>query len=167
MCAKHSVCVSAQLCPTFCDPMDCSPPGSSVHGIFQARILEWVSISFSRGFSWPRDQTCVSCVSCIEGSFTSWDTREATKHSIAILFYCLLSHSVFSNADCNSLKLFHIPLIDYNPQFENHWSNPTCLFKHIVYSSSLFIYSSTHWNAASMSIIPMKPLILTFLLPVF
>ena len=44
----------------FCDPMDCSVPGSSVHGIFQARILEWVAIS-----SWPRDQTRVSCVSCI------------------------------------------------------------------------------------------------------
>ena len=37
----------AQSCPTFCDPMDCSPPGSSVHGIFQARVLEWVAISFS------------------------------------------------------------------------------------------------------------------------
>ena len=43
-------------CPTLCDPRDCSPPGSSVHGIFQARILEWVAISFSRGFSRPRDQ---------------------------------------------------------------------------------------------------------------
>ena len=41
--------------------MDCSPPGSSVHGILQARILEWVAISFSRGSSWPRDQTWVSC----------------------------------------------------------------------------------------------------------
>ena len=40
----------------------CSPPGSSVHGIFQARILEWVVISFSRRSSWPRDQTCVSCI---------------------------------------------------------------------------------------------------------
>ena len=44
-----------QLCPTLCDPVDCSPPGSSVHGILQARILEWVAISFSRGSSQPRD----------------------------------------------------------------------------------------------------------------
>ena len=51
----------AQLCPTLCDPMDCNPPGSSVHEIFQARILEWVAISFSRGSSQPRDQTRVSC----------------------------------------------------------------------------------------------------------
>ena len=44
----------AQLCPTFCDPMDCSPPGSSAHGIFQAIILQWVAILFSRGSSQPR-----------------------------------------------------------------------------------------------------------------
>ena len=55
------VVLVAQLCPTLCDPMDCSPPGPSVHEIFQARILEWVAISFSRGSSQPRDQTRVSC----------------------------------------------------------------------------------------------------------
>ena len=48
-----------------CDPVDCSRPGSSVHWISQARILEWVAISSSRGFSWPRDRTHVFCVSCI------------------------------------------------------------------------------------------------------
>ena len=48
-------CSVAQLCPTLCDPMDCSPPGSSVHGILHAKILEWVAVSFSRGSSWPRD----------------------------------------------------------------------------------------------------------------
>ena len=52
----------AQSCPTLCDPMDCSLPGFSVHGIFHARVLEWVAISFSRGSSWPRDQTKVSCI---------------------------------------------------------------------------------------------------------
>ena len=50
----------ALSCPTLCDPMDCSLPGSSVHGILQARILEWVAISFSRGSSQPRDWTLVS-----------------------------------------------------------------------------------------------------------
>ena len=49
-----------QLCLTLCNPMDCSLPGFSVHGILQARILEWVAISFSRGTSWPRDRTWVS-----------------------------------------------------------------------------------------------------------
>ena len=56
------VCARAQSCLTLCDPMDCSPPGSSVHGISQARILEWVAISFFRGSSLSRDQTCVSCI---------------------------------------------------------------------------------------------------------
>ena len=50
----------AQTCPTLCDPMDCSLPGFSVQGIFQARVLEWVAISFSRGSSWPRDRPRVS-----------------------------------------------------------------------------------------------------------
>ena len=49
-----------QSCPTLCNPMDCSPPGSSVHGILQARVLEWVAISFSRGSSRPRDRIQVS-----------------------------------------------------------------------------------------------------------
>ena len=47
----------AQLCLTLCDPMDSTPPGSSVHGILQSRILEWVAVPFSRGSSQPRDQT--------------------------------------------------------------------------------------------------------------
>ena len=51
---------SLQLCPTLCDPMDCSLPGFSVHGILQARILEWVAISLSMGSSGPKDQTHVS-----------------------------------------------------------------------------------------------------------
>ena len=51
----------AQSCPTLCDPVDCSLPGSSIHGILQARILEWVAISFSRGSSRPRGRTQVSC----------------------------------------------------------------------------------------------------------
>ena len=52
----------AQSCLTLRDPVDCSPPGSSVHRILQARILEWVAISFSRGSSRPRDRTQVSCI---------------------------------------------------------------------------------------------------------
>ena len=59
-----NACVCAQLlqsCPTLWNAMDCSPPGSSVHGISQARILEWVAFSFSRVSSWPMDQTHVSC----------------------------------------------------------------------------------------------------------
>ena len=65
----------AQSHGTHCNPMDCSPPGSSVHGILQARILEWVAIPFSKGSSQPRDQ---SCASHITGKFfTVGATREA------------------------------------------------------------------------------------------
>ena len=56
---------SLQLCLTLCDPVDHSPPGSSVHGILQARILEWVAMPSPRGSSQPRDQTHISYVSCI------------------------------------------------------------------------------------------------------
>ena len=54
-----------QLCLTLCDPMGCSPPGSSVHGIIQRRILEWAAVPSSRGSSRPRVWTCISCFSCI------------------------------------------------------------------------------------------------------
>ena len=64
-----------QSCPTLCNPMDCSPPESSVHRIFQARILEWVAILFCRGSSPPRDWTRVLCIA--GGFFTVWATREA------------------------------------------------------------------------------------------
>ena len=65
----------------FCIPMDCCPPGSSVQGIFQARIPEWVAISSSKGFSLPWDQIFISCVSCFAGKFfTLWAIRET--HSI-------------------------------------------------------------------------------------
>ena len=72
----------AQSCLTLCDPMDCSPPGFSVHGILQARILEWVAICFSRGSSWPRDQTQVSCIA--GRFFTIWATREPPSLSLAL-----------------------------------------------------------------------------------
>ena len=67
------VCLVAQSCLTLCNPMDCSPSGSSVHGISQARILERVAVSFSRGSSWATDWICIPCVSCIAGGFfTRW-----------------------------------------------------------------------------------------------
>ena len=65
------------MCATLCDSMDCSPPGSSVHGILQARIVEWVAMPSSRGASLPRDRTQFSYVSCITGRFftisTTWE----------------------------------------------------------------------------------------------
>ena len=83
------VCVSViQSCLTLCDPTDCSPPDSSVCGTFQARILEWVTMPFSRGSSQPRDWTRVSHIS---GRFlTFWATRETTFLTLAKYFLALL-----------------------------------------------------------------------------
>ena len=75
----------AQSCLTLCDPMDCSPPGASIHGIFQARVLEWVAISFSRGSSPPRNRTQVSCI--IGRRFTVWATREVYTHYLYIYIH--------------------------------------------------------------------------------
>ena len=65
--------------------MDCSPPGSSVHGILQARILEWVAMPFSRGPSWPRDWTWVSSIA--GRFFTNWTTKDVFVILIAISYY--------------------------------------------------------------------------------
>ena len=71
------VCVYSQSCLTACNPMDYCPPGSSVHRIFQARILEWVATPFSRVSPRPRNQTWVSHIASI--FFTVWATRKLTK----------------------------------------------------------------------------------------
>ena len=76
----------AQLCQTLCNPMDCSLPGSTVHGIFQARLQEWVAISFSRRSSQPRDWTQVSRI--VGRCFTVWATREV---------WIALHHDIYSH----------------------------------------------------------------------
>ena len=91
-----NVCSVTQLCPTLCDLMDCSLPGSSVHGILQTRTLEWIAISSSRGSSRPRDQACVSGISCIGRQvFYHCATCEVPiQHLILVkrssVYYCLL-----------------------------------------------------------------------------
>ena len=75
ICVCVCVCVALSRVQLFCDPMNCSLPGSSVHGIFQARILEWVAISFSRRFSRARDQTQGSCIG--KQILYHWATWEA------------------------------------------------------------------------------------------
>ena len=89
-----------QSCLTLCDPMDCSLPGSSVHGIFQAIVLEWIAISFFSGSSRPRDGTQVSHI--VDRRFTVWATREV--QSIDELY--LASGGLLWNEEC-----WHFPLI--------------------------------------------------------
>ena len=81
-----------------CNPVDCSPPGSSVHGILQARILEWVAISFSRGSSWPRDRTQVSHIA--GRCFNLWATRE-------VPYKCKDSHKSIKGQPTQKQKDLH------------------------------------------------------------
>ena len=82
MCSK-----SLQLCPTLCDPMDYSPPGSSVHGDSQARILEWVAMPSSRGSPWPKDQIHISMSPAWAGGFftTSCHLRSRRSYSCCLV----------------------------------------------------------------------------------
>ena len=84
------------------DPMDCSPPGSSVHGSLQARRLEWVAMPFSRGSSWPRDRIHVSYISCIAGRFS---TTSAIWAAPSLCFPGPFSSPLF----CFSLLFFSFP----------------------------------------------------------
>ena len=99
---------SRSVCPTLCNTMDCSLPGSSVHGIFQAKILEWVAISFFRGSSRPRDWTRVSHI--VGRHFTVWATREALTN----IYWYLNS---MCQALCYELLIFLCPW---------HWKWPFC-----------------------------------------
>ena len=84
---------SLQSCPTLCNPMDCSLPGSSVHGILQARILEWVAVSSCRRSSQPRDGTCVSYICIGRLVLYHWATRKA--HIIAYFVLILTEIDVY------------------------------------------------------------------------
>ena len=83
----YCCCSVTKSCLTVCDPMDCSPPGSSVHGILQARILEWVAMPSSRRSSQPRDLTQVSHIA--GRFFTIWTTREAQEYCSGYVYICV------------------------------------------------------------------------------
>ena len=87
-------------------PLDCSPPGFSVHVIFQTRILKWVAISSSRGYSQPKDQTCVSCIA---GSDVPWNP--ILLHPIPITEYYNSLHTYISQLDC----AFMVDSVLYHP----------------------------------------------------
>ena len=95
---EHEV---VQSYPTLCDPMDYNLPGFSVHGVFQATVLEWIAISFSKGSSQPRDRTQVSRI--IDRRFTVWATREVwvawkLKAKVLVVQSCLI---LCDSMDCS------------------------------------------------------------------
>ena len=139
---------SHSLVTDSCNPMDCSLPGSSVHGILQARILEWIAISFSRGYFWPGNQTPVSCIA--GRFFTDWAMREAP------------SIMVFSNESVlrirwpkywSSASILPMNTQDWSPLGWSGWisllskdsqeSSPIPQFKSINSSVLSFLYSPT------------------------
>ena len=95
----------AQLYLTLCDPIDCSLPGSSVHGALQARILEWVAIPFSRGSFQPRGRTRVSCGSCKEGRFFTADKSEDSSEKLEKSFMYIKYQTVCKKHICQAVAL--------------------------------------------------------------
>ena len=85
LCMFHTCGQSLESCLTLCDLMGPGLPSSSVHGMFQLRILEWIVMTSSRRSYWPRDWTCASCISCITGGF----------------FSCMLSSGISLSSACN------------------------------------------------------------------
>ena len=115
---KNILLLVAQSCSTLCDPMDCSPPGSSIHGISQARILKWIAISFSKGSSWSRDWTQVFCIA--GRFFTIWATREALLSSLEEISAVLHLYLSF-NSNYNP-GLLHCRQILYQLSHQGLWA---------------------------------------------
>ena len=95
-------------CPTLCNTMDSSPPSSSVHGILQARIMEWLAIPFSRGSSQPRDWTQVSCIT--GRFFTIWATWKSLNYT-----------HTHTHTHTHIYIHIHIYIYSYWKPIKNHW----------------------------------------------
>ena len=105
-----------QWCLTLCHLMDCSPSGSSVHGILQARILEWVAIPFSRGSSWPRDQSWVSCIASI--FFTIWAKQ------LGLLLYISTFRRIYRGASLVTQMVKTLPALQETWVWFLGWEDP-------------------------------------------
>ena len=132
-----------QSCPTLCNAMDCSPPGSSVNGIVQARILECVAMPPSRGSCRPRDQTWLSCIT---GSFLHsvrffmhWPTRETVHNAITVLVYAEI------NEHSNYILCLFVLCSRWEPLQDNSW---------VPFDTTLSIFVSflVNWEAYSVHI---------------
>ena len=130
-------------------PMDCSLLGSSVHGILQARTLQWVTISFSRGSSWSRDGIQISCRSValqliswtVSRFFTNWVTREASNKYKDILFWwlgrCKFIYRFRYNLRAIFVRkqMFILKSMRKIRKATFHWTN----YKHLTYYSHFYI----------------------------
>ena len=106
-----------QSCPTLCDPHGRSPPGSSVRGILQARILGWVSMSSSRGYSWPRDQTCVSCL-------LHWQTDSLPLNHLSksvMVYYSESAQIKLAKGKCVGDRVWEKSSTGFQLSLKQHW----------------------------------------------
>ena len=129
-------------------PMDCSPSGSSVHGILQVRILEWVAIPFTKGSSWPMNQTQISCTA--GRFFTIWATRKPTQFQ----FSCsVMSNSLWSHEPQHARPPYpsQTPSVHPNPHPLSRWCYPTI-------SSSVIPFSSCPQSFPASGSFPMSQL---------
>ena len=130
------MCLLAWSCPTLCNPMDWSPPGSSIHKLFQTRKLEWVAIFSSRVSFWPRDWICVSCISCIGRQILyHWVIWE-----VQIIVSCYETESLLKN---NILKLNNI--------FKR---KNICIYSTYRQLTNLMNWSSVKWSEGSCFLAP-------------
>ena len=137
----HGCCLVIQWCPTLGGPKDCRLPGSSVHGIFQTRILEWVAISFSRRSSWPRDGTFISCIS--RWILYCWATRE----DLFLLLHKICSHLQSTSSFVTYLRIspaiyvcaIFLTLILFSGANTHRATNSVFLFPFQFLSSPSFI----------------------------
>ena len=138
------VCSVAQSCTTLCVPTDCSPPGSSIHGILRSRILEGVVISSSRRSSQPRDQTPVSCVSCTGRRILyHWATWEAQEHTDKARWAFWLRTAPCYSWPSTDKILHQIELLTcllLHWYIKNCWTEPGS-----AYSQTLLLHFSTKW----------------------
>ena len=126
----------AQSCPTLCNRMDCSLPGSSVHGILQAGILEWVAISFSKGSSWPRDQTWVSRIT--SRHCTIWATSKAHIY-VCNIFLIDFSSYIISLFVAGNVFLFVLKSL-LSISIISQFSCCFCLCDILFYILSVYLY---------------------------
>jgi len=145
-----------QSCPTLCDPMDCSLPGSSVHEIFQAIVLEWIAISFSRGSSQPRDWTLVSRI--VDRCFTAWANKNYIKLILFQFSSVQFSHSVMSDSlRPHELQHARPPCPSPTPEVHSN-SRPSSQWCHPAISSSVVPFSSCPQSLTASKSFPVSQL---------
>ena len=142
----------AQLCPSLCGPMNYSPLGSSIHGILQARRLEWVAIPFSRRSSRPRCQTWVSCLA--DRCFAIWATRELMTYYLLFIIFIL---TVYRNKQTflmgKNVLILMVPILINKDVFEPNYNDLKFMVRNHNYFCINLIQSWIDWKINNFSLV--------------